>query len=276
MKFPEGLEQAKWLNLPVEERYEKSQAYAQYLPSPGLFHFTHLDNLSSIGKHGLLAHGSLRDLGENPLRVDTRQISSNELGISLSVGHPNSRMMYQKFGNFGDKHDAGNLVVLKLAFTLLCSLKFFAFPSNSKRFEGLSLDQLRQFYDFTGYSTLFQEGRPYGRPNEWISRRELGIHDFLPTDPQAELIVLDNIPNNFVREVWVSRKFIERYNVESVKTLIAYFPQADMHIVESQSLRWNREDKDYWVSKDRSIDWRTLKRVEGGDSCGCQSCFYPI
>jgi len=155
------------------------------------FHFTSFRNLNSIVKHGFLGRDSLKEKNISAVFMD--QFRSDPIldGICFSMSRPNHYMAASKTSS---GHD---IVLLELQNIgeLLTSHNFISSPGNFGSYE---LKQKIQnwpesFIGGEGLINLFQAS---------AIREKYGIPDHEPTDPRAEIVILEPVAWSFVKKIY--------------------------------------------------------------------------
>lgn len=154
---------------------------------PYLVHFTDILNLTSIMRHGIL---SVEDLKQRniPFRSnDDMRLDGHESAISLSIAHPNEILFYR----WRQLAPQRRWVVLLVEPSVLWEkeVKFCGYNAADHRerkvgrwaHQGLASRRL-MFAD--------QPGLP--------SRKEQMLRDYDPTNVQAEALVFDSIPPEYI------------------------------------------------------------------------------
>lgn len=170
-----------------------------------LFHFTHIDNLSTILRHGLLGPKTLKDLEIPFINTDQYRIDSIENGLSMSVSEPNRFMLSKKIRN---SELGADLVLLEIDPVYLSSLSFLAFPTNAasrKIREYRSLNR-RKFSEALDLELLF---------NNLGIRNKFNLAKNIPTDPQSEIMIIEDYPASSIKKI----HFQISNNKESVKKI---------------------------------------------------------
>lgn len=154
-----------------------------------LVHFTRIQNLENIFKNGLLSRSDLDRnniiyLSNDDLRLD-QQLAS----ISLSISFPNYKLFHKYKQN-----SPNNWVVIALFPQILWELDcaFCYQNAASKDVSDIPLDILQQA---DAFEDLFDD-------NDWVERKKLHIPDCFPTNPQAEILVMDPIPVKYFSAVY--------------------------------------------------------------------------
>ena len=160
-----------------------------------LTHFTHIRNLPSILQHGLLGRVQLESMSlvEAPKYNDIHRLDGYPEAVCLSISFPNYRMFYKyiKCSNPSD------WVVLVLESHILWELdcKFYqenAASSNAKESFGERVAAIRK-----QPKALRQMFENY----KHIERQTLGIPSNFTTNPQAEVLVFNPIPPQYINAV---------------------------------------------------------------------------
>lgn len=146
-----------------------------------LLHFTQLYNLPGILAHGLMSRPKLRDAyagsGYNPVLSDEWRLDENNDAISVSISRPNHVMFAKKRNDSGHS----NWIVIALSPEILWThdCRFAWCNAATKDIK---------------YHTGFRGG-PYafGRMFEGTDENRAHLDPCCPTDPQAEVQVLEAI-----------------------------------------------------------------------------------
>lgn len=171
-------------------RIQKIKSIAKIRKISSLFHFTHIDNLESILKHGLLSRKKVDRLPERANLVvnDNLRLDGRIEAISLSIGFPNYKMFYiyrkipEDWVIIGLKPD--------ILWELDCS---FCVENAAKRdINEISLEELKKPESLEEMFMDFKK----------IMRQDLSIPEWFPTNPQAEVMVFNSIPFNYFQNVY--------------------------------------------------------------------------
>ena len=166
-----------------------------------LVHFTQIKHLRSILHEGLLDHQSLLEKhGQQFVPNDKQRIDGHKEAICLSISFPNYPL-FSKFSwsdNNGRPDYSGWIVLLldaKVLWELDCAFCQENAASNAVRYipledrknpdalEGMFVDVCRD-----------TKGNVY-------QRQSLQISDDYPTHPQSEVLVFNQIPSDYIKEV---------------------------------------------------------------------------
>ena len=201
-----------------------------------LVHFTHIENLCRILGEGLLSRETLetiRDPLKKPPRFnDQDRLDKHPEAICLSIGFPNYQMFY-KYASEKQSQWVVLLLDAKLLWELDCAFCQENAASNTVR--NIPLEN-RKHPD--ALNNMFKE---YYRT---ISRQSLSIPDHYTTYPQAEVLVCNPIPVEYIKEVhfyeksaleqWYSRN--SEIDAETFLVCEQYFrPRFDWQVWQSDN-----------------------------------------
>lgn len=270
MRVSAGVRQAIRKNNQEWEEYSAIQDIIWFKPM-SLWHFSSYANLLSIAKHGILEARSLIDRNISFKATDSRVISKDDSGISLTLNYPNTKMIFSKISSEKEV-SKDEFVLFKISASVLERSSFLAFPTNSARFERLSDEEVAEFVGSNGLKKLFWNGQSMGDTNSvFVDRRELGLHDCTPTDPQAELLLLNSIQASDIMNIVVSSTQLQKLKIDAIQ-LLELFPNSTVTLQSSMNYHyWQRPDIKFWLPK-RALNYSTL--IESGHSCGCENCIH--
>ena len=166
-----------------------------------LYHFTHKANLSSILEHGILTRKNLDDMNLKYVFNDELRMDGVLDSISLSFSHPNFKMFYKYRKQTGDE----NWVVLKISPSLLYGRED-SFSYNTLNFNYLN----KAIFCSSNAASMKVKNQPIHQRmtcDAFLNMFESPIGMSLPTytyDNQAEILYLDNIPVEFIDEIYTS------------------------------------------------------------------------
>ena len=166
-----------------------------------MVHFTNTENLENICKYGLLTRKELNDLDIEYEYNDQFRIDDLEDSISLSITFPNYKMFYSLRCNDRKKRWAVIELDLWSVLQLNCLYCFTNAASNEERY--ISLEDRK-----TDESFCFMFSEIEGRN----TRDEMNLFDNETTNPQAEVLVLESIPVEYItRIVFDSQETLKEY-----------------------------------------------------------------
>lgn len=164
-------------------------------------HFTRESNLLSILENGLLSRYTLDEGGINYTYNDEYRFDEELNSVSVSVTWPNYKMFYK----LRCENKTENWVVLildayKIA-KLDCAYCFTNAASNEMT--AISLED-KKSSDY--FELLFKDDS---------IRTQLGLQDNETTDPQAEILVFDDIPVSAIKHIaFLDEKTMEKYSYQ--------------------------------------------------------------
>lgn len=149
---------------------------------PYLVHFTRVENLPSIMRHGLCP---IRTMQEQQIAFrwnDEYRLDGHEDAISLSIGHPNEKLFYR----WRRSAPAQSWVVLLIERSILWEVDAKFCPHNAAD-SRIVREGPMSWRDLTSFEMMFapQEGA--------ASREEQCLRAFDPTDVQAEVLAFGTI-----------------------------------------------------------------------------------
>ena len=175
-------------------------------------HFTNVTNLPNILTYGLLTKDTLDynwidyDFNDD-LRLD--DISNS---ISLSITSPNYKMFYK----LRCENPSKKWVVLILNAYEILKLDC-AFCHTNAANSSISNTSIDSRKTYTSFKNMFSE-----RPGQLL-REQLDLYDNETTDPQAEILVLDNIPSSAIQFAVFNNYIIKnQYENLFIDTNISY------------------------------------------------------
>ena len=153
-----------------------------------LFHFTHLDNLRSILTNGLLGRSLLEGVrGQRQARFnDPGRYDGQKNAVCLSIGFPTYEMFYKC-----SKDNQASWVILILEPSLLWELDC-AFCRENAASGAVSSIPLVDRKQAQSLREMFMD---FGNTR----RADLGIPDDYPTHRQAEVLVCESIPSQYIK-----------------------------------------------------------------------------
>lgn len=164
-----------------------------------MWHFTRLVNLSGILRHGLIGRSDLEEDGLPTKVNDEYRLDRQENAICCSITHPNYKMFYRlRLNNPKEKW-----VVLGLKKSILWK-KNCAFCVTNAANRTVTCIPIDERKGIDAFNRMFNEIE--GKP----SREELRLSDRCPTDPQAEVLVLEPISVDYIIAVVTNDRDVEK------------------------------------------------------------------
>ncbi|CAM3934487.1 DarT ssDNA thymidine ADP-ribosyltransferase family protein [Pseudomonas wadenswilerensis] len=165
------------------------QAYSQAREIPYLVHFTRLENLPSILQHGLRPVSKHGAFCNQPVINDELRLDGHLDGTSLSIAFPNYHMFYKY-----RQQPNTEWVVLGIDQSVLWT-KNCGFCQRNAATNGMAQQTVANLQTLTAFQGMFDEIDGLG------TRQEQRLKKFDPTDPQAEVLVFDDIEPNLITGV---------------------------------------------------------------------------
>ena len=231
-----------------------------------LVHFTSIHNLATIFEYGLL---SLDDLERLEIKYDYNdedRLEGMPNSICLSVSFPNYKMFF-KYRKSKSKNYP--FVVISLCKSILWELSCIFCPTNAAQkhisallkdsrlmgilsepeaFEDMFSEKLCRIKTGTGgyvgvpqrLLRLLREGWT----GEYIQRAALDIPLHYTTDPQAEVLCLENIKHDYIKKVYVEDEKVKR-------ELVSHYSNLPVAIEVKSEFFGRRKDYKHW----KDFDW---------------------
>lgn len=192
-----------------------------------LFHFTQADNLPNIMEYGIVPRSELECYNIDFLYNDNYRYDNCKNAVCTSIEFPNYKMFY----TLRQKNPDVDWVVILLDADILLDFDcaFCTTNAGNSSMFNMSIEERKGNEAFL---KLFEE-LPNGP-----TRKELEIKDWYPTDPQAEVLVFDTIPVNYIREVFFEKQ-------QTKKKYMPYILDEILCQVKGNVFSW-RIDKAYW------------------------------
>lgn len=191
-----------------------------------LLHFTPVDNLKSILSKGIL---SRRKLGFSDfIATDRERLDNWRDWISTSVSFPNYSMLYKKTLHLSN---VKGWVIIVISSSVIWELDCMFFPTNAASGTARNRNEerwksVRAFNEMFGHRHHRQE-----------------IPDNFTTDPQAEIMIKNEIPVTYIKGVCVKTRFQH----EQLKSM------TNLPVAEIPRLFRPRSDHDYWKNSGHKI-----------------------
>jgi len=190
-------------------------------------HFTRAKNLESILKHGILPISELQTYRIDYERNDDYRLDGCHDASSFSIGFPNYRMFYKY------RLDNPNVdwVVLGVKKEVLWE-KNCAFCVENAAKTSISNSSIAERSGVFAFKSLYEEFP------EKPSRQTLKLHQSLPTNPQAEVLVFGKVEPHFI--------FAVAFESEEVKDKYKYLLTENVSFEVQKWLYNGRHDYVHW------------------------------
>lgn len=161
-----------------------------------LFHFTRLDNLSSILQHGLVPISMQYENNLISTHNDENRIDSLFDCTSCSVGFPNYKLFY-KFREC--KYPGSKWVVIMISSDIIFSPENIVYFCNTNAAGILPKNKtINELCRAISFEKMFCES-VINKGNSIVNRNILNICDNFTTDPQAEILISDIIDSSYIK-----------------------------------------------------------------------------
>lgn len=191
-----------------------------------VWHFTRAGNIKSIIEHGLISRQKAEYLADAPAFNDAHRFDHESSAICCSIGHPN----YKMFWSLRQDHPDEEWIVLGCKPQILWK-KDCAFCVENAASNEVTSIPIGDRKGVVAFEKMFDEidGKP--------RRKTLGLSVSCPTNPQAEILVFDD----------VERKFLVAAGCETKKQaqkLAEEYP--DFDFCHAKGLFSARKDFNHW------------------------------
>ncbi|MBH9718915.1 DUF4433 domain-containing protein [Burkholderia contaminans] len=166
------------------------QEFATERGIPYLLHFTRLSNLQSILTHGLVCRNSLDGTNVSGTVNDQHRLDGTD-AVCVSIGFPN----YKMFFRCRREHQNEEWVVVAIQPKALWELRC-AFCTTNAASSRVTSIPLAQRTGLPAFQAMYND-------YDDKVRADLNLKDFLPTNPQAEVLMLDGVPTTYIMGVAV-------------------------------------------------------------------------
>ena len=185
-----------------------------------LLHFTRAENLENIMKYGLMPREDLEDRVLNIRYNDDYRLDNRLDAVCMSIEFPNYKMFYK----LRQKNPGIDWVVLCLDAVVLCEYPCtFSWTNAGDANARISLSDSADKFE-----ELFLDRSGYPR------RKELGIPEKYPTNPQAEVLVFGRIPVKYINGIYFeNQRTLSKYShilTQTTNTMVLYdyfLPRSD-------------------------------------------------
>jgi len=176
---------------PEKKLPKEQQEIKDYIKNRGidkLIHFTQYKNIESILKYGLKTRSDLDELNIEYYFNDRMRLDKRENSISLSITYPNPQMLWKYSQN-------EHCIILILDPSILWEYDCAFCYTNAAKTD-IAKAPLEILTSIDALKLMFKGGD--------INRKLGSLRKNQPTDIQAEVLVLNNIPINKIKEIYLS------------------------------------------------------------------------
>lgn len=193
-----------------------------------LIHFTHISNLDSILRKGLIPRNSLSIDAPEAHINDEWRFDNHSDGNCLSISFPNYKMLYKY--SYKNRQDWA-IILINKAVLWEYDCAFFKTNAACKEQSSIPIGRLKEE---PAFELMFED------TNESI-RGRLGIPENYPTNPQAEVIAFGTIAPSAISSINFSdQRSCENWVHESKNS------QADLIAKTNKNLFTPRHDWEHW------------------------------
>ena len=177
-----------------------------------MFHFTSIHNLESIVTNGFLGRDSLQEMNLVFIPSDGNREEPLIDGVCFSLSRPNTYMAARKILT------GQELILLELAGVdrILTNYNFVVSPGNfgSSLLKKRIMSWPEEFVGAQGLLNLFKAQE---------IREKYSIPSYEPTDPQAEIVILERLPWSYVDRIYFPNS--AEYSVtERIRSIVRKLP----------------------------------------------------
>jgi len=163
--------------------------YMEQKRVPFLVHFTDVENLQSIIRHGILPVSDLERQNISFVRNDNDRTDGHVCAISLSIAHPNERLFYR--WRLENRHRRWVVLLIDPSVLWEHPVKFCSWNAADHRERDVGQ------WSHQGFASLKLMFAPQtGQP----SREERNLQSYDPTNVQAEALIFAPIPPEKITE----------------------------------------------------------------------------
>lgn len=202
---------------------ETIEEFAAERGVPTLVHFTRAINLDGILRNGLLPRNALVDGRDSKFNDEVRLDGTG--AVCVSIGYPN----YKMFFRLRQENKEVEWVILAIRPSALWLLPS-AFCRTNAASNSVTAVPLEQRQTLAAFQSMYNDWEHKTRP-------ALSIPDDYPTNPQAEVLMLNGVPRQFIFAVVV-------LNLAKKHELDARYPGLDVRVM-AQYFR-ARTDYAHW------------------------------
>lgn len=192
-----------------------------------LVHFTKVENLQSIFANGILPVSELLSRKIEYNWNDEYRIDGYPTASCFSIGFPNYRMFYPT----RNRYPHAEWAVLGIKREVLWEKECAFCKENAAHSNELSLS-LTERKGVSGFHRMFEEYE--GKP----SRSEMRIPPYLPTNPQAEVLLFDKVELSYIIGVAFENKETKEKHHHLIPKDLKVFIQKDYF--------YPRNDHEFW------------------------------
>jgi len=161
-----------------------------------LLHFTNLTNLASILEHGLLPKGELHLADVEYTCNDTMRLDGTD-AVCASISFPN----YKMFWGLRQEQPNDEWVILVIYARVLFEARCAFCPTNAAS-ASVTMIPLEERMTLAALQGMYGDF-------EGTARSELKLPNHYTTNPQAEVLLLDGVPKDYLAGVLVATESLK-------------------------------------------------------------------
>jgi hypothetical protein len=185
-----------------------------------IIHFTRIENIESIITNGILSRNKAKEKSIRIIASDTDRFDNFLDYISTSISFPNYKMFFTK-----REQEISEWAVIKISPSILYEKDCKFFNDNAASNKSTQIEDINEIFE----ENIEIKGK--------IKERQPYINRNMPTNPQAEVLVKDEIEVGYIKSIIVHK--------EEVKNQIKFkVPQINIEV--DANYFYPRADYEYW------------------------------
>lgn len=207
-----------------------------------LIHFTRMQNIYSILKHGVLSRYDLEKQSLDYCFNDNDRYDGKVDCSCFTIEYPN----YYNLKRFMEKYSDEKWVIILLdANFLMTSINYYAFHNASSNCVRCRINELVKPKDFEAMFANNLTVHLTDRNREYHRGGVDNMQPYLPTSDQAEILVKGKVDNRFIKKIYFMNEddkmlFKSRCRNDIEMTSVDLVVNQDMFIVERQAFKFER------------------------------------
>lgn len=230
----------------AQERARLIQEFCAKRGIENLVHFTRMENLSMILQKGLMSRKELSGLpaAERPIFNDHERLDGHTEAVCLSISFTNYQMFYKY-----NQNNPSAWCVLLLNPSILWDLDC-AFCQANASSSAISRTPIEERKSYNSLVQMFSNVENVPRDNS-------AIPAYYPTNPQAEVLVFDTIPINYIRGVhFKSIAAMQNWQKSSHQPNCLSMEASSIYFTYRQDFREWQKPKDNYDEPHDYVNWQ--------------------
>ena len=208
---------------------QEIKAFARHRKVDCLVHFTRIENLPTILEHGLLDTVDLAIKDISAKTNDWHRRDNLPNAICCSISFPNYKLFYR----LREEQPNSKWVVIRMKPEVLWTKDCVFCVTNAANRSVAQLNM--EHLDNRKTRSAFEE--MYKDKVDQYYRKSMLIPDWYPTDPQAEILVLDPIGSDLLTEVVYEKETSELQKLKNSYQGLFNFAESEFYFVERPDFR---------------------------------------